>query len=149
MKQMKTLNGYEIVDKKAREDVDAHAKSFAALEDRVTMLEGGTGTGTIYFYDDLAAEVASYAEDDYDPFYIEVDGKKTDLTSSFFANKCTHIDFGGDAEESGAYLYFYEKSVKLAFYEIIDVCANGEWISGVGESYTYTAPEAVHITLHD
>jgi hypothetical protein len=45
-KEMKTLNGYEIVDEKARESVGELSKENATLTERVKTLEqNGTGTG--------------------------------------------------------------------------------------------------------
>lgn len=120
---------------------------------RITALEDGSGTGTVYFYDSVVNEILDFFGDEGDgATSIEIDGVDTTMDKEFFENRCTHVNFGGTGDESGAYLFFYEKSVKLSFYEAFPVYVNGEDIASavVGPVFsTYTAPQVLHVTLHD
>ena len=126
---------------------------YSSLKEKVSNLEGGIGTGTIYFYDSVVAEILNFSGGDiYYEYSIEVDGEDIILNEEFFANKCTHVNFGGTGDESGAYLFFYEKSVKLSFYEAFPVYVNGEDIAyayGEPDYVTFVAPQVLHVTIHD
>lgn len=130
------------------DEAKENAGLFTALEDRITALEGGTGT--LYFYNGLVDAIGEAIDEGYDDgFYIRINGKIMALDDAFWS-KCTHVDFGGSTEESGAYLYHYEGTVELGFYEVIEVYANGEWVETAGGfGFSCTAPEVVHLTTHD
>jgi hypothetical protein len=167
MKQMKTLNGYEIVDETAREGVDAHAGLFAALEDRITALEGGA-KGMLYIYGSLkkkqglAYELTTWTDwIDGEPsgeegrFTASINGKPVTLNTDFFTKSCTYVDLslGGTedvtGDEAGVYVYIYEGTLGLTAFEGLPVLANGEDITSEWAEYvaTYQAPESVHLTL--
>ncbi|MBR2312215.1 MAG: hypothetical protein IKA46_02885 [Clostridia bacterium] len=129
-----------------KEDVESIKRRLGILEDQ---------TGTVYFYDSVVDEILDSVDfNDLESqwYSIEIDGIPTLMDEDFFHNKCTHVNFGGTGDESGAYLFFYERSVKLSFYEAFFVYVNGEDIAYAcngPEYFTYTAPQVLHITLHD